>query len=184
MKLKRSDPNYYREYRKKNLAHLKAYYKNWAVQNQAIIKKHRKKHRDENLEREVVKQADYYNKNKKSIVSKQVIRCKIRRKTDIQYKIECNLRSHLRRSRLGNRPSLKLIGCTITQFISHIESQFKPGMTWENHGHKTWHLDHIKPISTFDLTDISQQRECFHFSNLRPLWASENFRRPKIRRKK
>lgn len=54
----------------------------------------------------------------------------------------------------------------------HLESQFEPGMTWENR--RKWHIDHIIPCAAFDLTDTEQQRACFHYTNLRPLWASEN----------
>jgi hypothetical protein len=65
-----------------------------------------------------------------------------------------------------------LVGCTIEELWIHLEKQFKPGMTKENHG--KWHVDHIKPCSSFDLTKASEQRECFHYTNLQPLWASEN----------
>ena len=56
--------------------------------------------------------------------------------------------------------------------MGYIESKFKEGMTWENYG--TWHLDHIYPCSKFDLTKEEEQRICFHYSNLQPLWASQN----------
>ena len=45
-------------------------------------------------------------------------------------------------------------------------------MTWDNHGE--WHIDHIKPCASFDLTDADQQRECFNYTNLQPLWAKDN----------
>jgi hypothetical protein len=54
--------------------------------------------------------------------------------------------------------------------------RFRPGMTWENYG-PVWHVDHIKPCAKFDLTDPDQQRACFHFSNLQPLFADENLRK-------
>lgn len=68
--------------------------------------------------------------------------------------------------------TMALVGCSREQLVAHIESQFKRGMTWENRS--AWHLDHIRPISSFDLLDPEQQRECFHFSNLQPLWRQEN----------
>jgi hypothetical protein len=55
---------------------------------------------------------------------------------------------------------------------AHLEHQFKDGMTWDNHGE--WHIDHIKPCVQFDLTDPEQQKECFHYTNMQPLWAFEN----------
>jgi hypothetical protein len=52
-------------------------------------------------------------------------------------------------------------------------------MSWDNYGIAGWHIDHIKPCCTFDLTDLEQQKQCFHYTNLRPLWAKDNLRRPK-----
>ena len=72
-----------------------------------------------------------------------------------------------------------LIGCEVDYLMYHIQEQFTKGMTWDNHGRgwygkKEWHIDHIKPCSLFDLTDPDQQRECFNFTNLQPLWAEDN----------
>ena len=53
-----------------------------------------------------------------------------------------------------------------------IESQFVDGMSWDNHGE--WHIDHIRPCASFDLTDPEQQKECFNYKNLQPLWAKDN----------
>ncbi len=70
----------------------------------------------------------------------------------------------------------ELLGCSIPELKVHLERQFRPGMTWENYG-PVWHVDHIKACAKFDLTDPAQQRECFHFSNLQPLFAIENFQK-------
>jgi hypothetical protein len=59
----------------------------------------------------------------------------------------------------------------------HLESKFQPGMTWENHGRNGWHIDHIKPLCSFDLTDLMQLRQACHYTNLQPLWAKENLRK-------
>lgn len=69
--------------------------------------------------------------------------------------------------------TLDLLGCEVEHLNQHLESLFKPGMTWENHG-PVWHIDHIKPCAAFDLTDPDQQRACFHWTNLQPLFATEN----------
>ena len=71
--------------------------------------------------------------------------------------------------------TMDLIGCTRAQLMSHIESKFQSGMTWQNYGQ--WHVDHIKPCASFDLSQPEQQRECFHFSNLQPLWAADNLQK-------
>lgn len=66
----------------------------------------------------------------------------------------------------------ELLGCSWKDFLAHLEKQFLPGMSWANRNR--WHLDHIKPCCAFDLTCPQEQRRCFHYSNLRPLWAREN----------
>lgn len=69
---------------------------------------------------------------------------------------------------------IKDLGCTVDQLKKHLESQFKPGMTWNNHTLKGWHIDHIKPLSSFDLSDREQFLQAVHYTNLQPLWAHEN----------
>lgn len=75
--------------------------------------------------------------------------------------------------------TVDLIGCDIPTLRKHIEDQFEPWMTWENWGLNTWHIDHIRPIASFDLSDPEQKMQCFHYRNLQPLSASENFKKSK-----
>ena len=67
----------------------------------------------------------------------------------------------------------ELVGCTLAELREHIERQFRRGMSWANYGAK-WQIDHIIPCKSFDLSDPSQQRACFHFTNLRPLGCKQN----------
>ena len=73
--------------------------------------------------------------------------------------------------------TLELIGCTVTELRQYLEVQFTDGMTWKNYGRHGWHVDHIRPCASFDLTDPEQQRQCFHYTNLQPLWAVDNIRK-------
>ena len=66
----------------------------------------------------------------------------------------------------------QMIGCTTKQLMEHIEAQFTDGMNWGNYG--KWHIDHLRPCASFDLTDQLEAEQCFHYSNLRPLWSSDN----------
>lgn len=79
----------------------------------------------------------------------------------------------------GNRAAktMELIGCSVNQLKEHIEAQWDEGMSWENWSLAGWHIDHIRPCASFDLTDPEQQRQCFHYSNLQPLWAADNIRK-------
>ena len=70
---------------------------------------------------------------------------------------------------------MKLVGCNSKELKEHLESQFIEGMNWNNYGE--WHVDHIKPCAAFDLSDPIQQKECFNYTNLQPLWAKDNIRK-------
>ncbi len=70
--------------------------------------------------------------------------------------------------------TLALLGCTIPELRARLEGLFAPGMSWDNYGPRTWHIDHVKPCAKFDLTQPDQQRACFHYTNLQPLWAEDN----------
>ena len=81
------------------------------------------------------------------------------------------LREHLANKSNG---TFKLLGCDIDFFIKYIETKFEEGMTWENYGRNGWHIDHIIPCASFDLTKIENQQKCFHYTNLQPLWWFDN----------
>ena len=70
--------------------------------------------------------------------------------------------------------TLELLGCSIEEFKSHLESQFKDGMSWDNRGYYGWHIDHIIPCASFDLSNPAHQRACFNWRNLQPMWRLEN----------
>lgn len=91
-----------------------------------------------------------------------------------------NMRSRLKRwtTNLGSRDRMEeIVGCTKEQLRSHIEKQFKPGMTWENYERYGWHLDHIIPLSNFDPNNFDDIKKANHYTNLQPLWAEENLKK-------
>jgi hypothetical protein len=101
-----------------------------------------------------------------------------RRASDSRFRATENLRRRVRevlKEAPKSQKTLKLFGCSPSFLRGHLTGLFKPGMTWENYGQ--WHIDHIKPCAAFDLRDPEQQKQCFHFSNLQPLWADENQRK-------
>lgn len=108
-----------------------------------------------------------------------------RYREDVKYKILSLLRCRMSISikAFGNSKkaykTTELVGCTISELKKHIESLWQEGMSWNNYTLNGWHIDHIRPCSTFDLTDPEQQKQCFHYTNLRPLWAKDNLTRPK-----
>ena len=96
---------------------------------------------------------------------------------DLAFKLKTGLRSRMSRAIKTNAKAgsaVRDLGCTIPELKAHLEAQFQPGMTWDNWSLKGWHIDHIKPLTSFDLTDREQFLQACHYTNLQPLWASEN----------
>ena len=85
--------------------------------------------------------------------------------------LRARFRKAVRRSqRTGS--AVRDLGCSIPEFQAHISVQFQPGMSWENWG--DWHLDHKRPLASFDLTDPEQVKLACHYTNYQPLWAVDN----------
>jgi hypothetical protein len=138
------------------------------------IQKYRKKHKNKLLSYG----KEYRKKNRKKITEYE----KNRILTDENFKIRKLMRSIVIRAikRVSNNntkysSTITQIGCDDQFFKQHIENQFKRGMSWTNHG--KWHIDHIKPCASFDLTDPEQQKLCNHYSNLQPLWKKDNLKK-------
>lgn len=123
----------------------------------------------------------YYEKHKDKIIKCKIIsnnkRRKVRKQNDPAYKMQCNLRRRMLLAVNGKRKmssTFDLIGCTPEFLKDYLKSKFSTGMSWDNYGYEGWHIDHILPCSSFDLTDPEQQKKCFHYTNLQPLWAKDN----------
>lgn len=105
------------------------------------------------------------------------IRRKLMRHENAFARISRNLRDKVRLG-LWRKPgfAISLSGCTTEQLRAHLERQFCARMSWANYG-TAWHIDHIIPCSAFDMTNPAHQAQCFHFTNLRPMWARANLRK-------
>ena len=118
--------------------------------------------------RELYKTGDYKNYNKKYAQKK--------RATDVNYKLKSNTSSRIRKLiNKGGIKTLNVIGCSIEELKKYLEAKFLEGMNWSNYGLKGWHIDHIKPCSSFDLTNEDELKKCFHYTNLQPLWCTDNW---------
>ena len=158
---------YYKEYRLNNKEKIKKYH----LDNKEKIKKYWKEYWLNNKEKRSEQIKQYRLNNREKINNRK----KNRYRTDPNFKIADCLRRRLNHAIKGtskSKATLTLLGCTIEQLWVHLEKQFQPWMTRANHG--TWHVDHIRPCASFDLTDPKQQAECFHYTNLQPLWAHQN----------
>lgn len=103
-----------------------------------------------------------------------------RKKTDVCFRLAGNLRSRLNdavKNEWKTGSAVRDLGCTIPELKAHLERLFQPGMSWDNYGPKGWHIDHVKPLAKFDLTDPRQLRAACHYTNLQPLWAEDNLKK-------
>jgi len=140
------------------------------------INNHSKNEYYKDLEYSKSRSKEYYLKNRNIIFEKEKERCK----NDISFKIKKNVRRRILLAIHRNSKSdrtIKLLGISTNKYRFYLESKFQDGMTWENYGVHGWHIDHIIPCSTFDLSKPKQQKECFHYTNTQPLWAEENLKK-------
>lgn len=101
-------------------------------------------------------------------------RISLKLKTDPIFRRQHNLRRKMRTFiRRKQAPFDKIIGCTSAELRAWIQAKWKDGMSWENYG-KFWVIDHVKPTSSFDLSDDAQIKVAFHYTNLQPLTPDEN----------
>jgi hypothetical protein len=124
----------------------------------------------------------YRKKNQEKINEYQRSYYKEKYGKNIRYTIIRQIRSRFRdalKTRRIHGSAVKNLGCTIEELIIHLESQFQNGMNWENHKLHGWHIDHIKPISAFDLSNPKDVAQACHYTNLQPLWANENLTKGK-----
>jgi len=130
--------------------------KEWRENNKEHLKKYKQKNKRRDVDRQIERYKTEPNFRLRMLLRRRIADCIMRRKMSRIY------------------PSMELLGTDIDTAREHIEKQFKEGMTWDNHGHYGWHIDHIIPCSSFDLTDPEQQKKCFHYTNLQPLRWREN----------
>ena len=165
----------------------------WRQNNPKQDKKIHDKWKKDNIEKVRKNSLKYYyryreERNKYSKQYRQKHKDKIRVKNreyttkkyyeNINFRLSVILRGRLWKAITRNSKqssALTLLGCTIDELKSYLERRFTKGMTWKNYG--KWHIDHIKPCCSFDLTNFEQQKLCFHYSNLQPLWAKDNIRK-------
>lgn len=164
--------------------------KSYKLQYKKQIKLYMKKYRI--LKKDEIKKQrhEYFLKNKKRIYKRESIYKKTwrpkyrknREQVDIQFRLLNVLRKRmwsLLRYNSKSASTKDLLGCSVKECKEHLEKQFNPGMSWKNHGHgkDKWNIDHIRPCSSFDLTKEEEQRKCFHYTNLQPLWEIDNIKK-------
>jgi hypothetical protein len=98
----------------------------------------------------------------------------------LAHALRCRMRLFLKKNKTDKAGSAVCdLGCSVGQFKSYLESKLEPWMTWDNYGRlsknrKTWNIDHIQPLTNFDLSDREQFKVACHYTNLQPMSAYEN----------
>lgn len=119
--------------------------------------------------------AEYYKLNRTEIIARVIDYDQKRIKADLDYKLKRYLRSRLYNALKGNYKSgsaVSDLGCSIEFLKQHLEAQFTTGMNWDNYG--SWHIDHIEPLTAFNLSDRCDLLKVCNYTNLQPLWAEDN----------
>lgn len=129
---------------------------------------------EKNRERNRMVAREHYNKNREKIRFRCNRYRRVRNKKDVNYALLLRLRTRTNAFLKGRKSfsTMQLVGCSLDELKSHLKSLFKPGMSWNNRSE--WHIDHKLPCASFDLTEPEQQKRCFHYTNLQPLWWWEN----------
>jgi len=179
---------YMKKYRKEHLEKLLQYDREQYIKNRdkeiEYAKEYRETHKEEmrakrfadyeiNKEK-LLKRHREWSKNNREKINTYVVN---KRTEDVNFRLTGSLRNRVRKAVKGinkSKSTMELIGCSIDFLKSYLEKSFKPGMTWENYTYRGWHIDHIIPCSSFDLSKPEEQRKCFNYINLQPMWREDN----------
>lgn len=169
-----------REHYRKNVAAIRRKHAEYYWKNRAKINAVEKIRYGKNRILIAKKAATRWRENKANMYPRYLAWRRQKRATDPTFVIRCNLSTRIydilkKRRCSKSRSTIQLLGCTIPDLVKHLQEKFIEGMSWENYG--KWHVDHIKPCAAFRLSDPEEQRKCFHYLNLQPLWAADNLRK-------
>ena len=169
-----------RAYREENKEAISVQKRTHYEQNKDVVLEKNREYYNENKETISVQHHEYYNENKEKLIQNGVNYRRIRLAEDPLFRLIHNMRTRVNHAIKANsgekaEKTMELLGCSVQHVRDHLESQFTEGMTWETQGE--WHVDHIRPCASFDLEDPEEQKKCFHWTNLQPLWALDNLRK-------
>lgn len=167
---RRNNPEKHSEQRKK-----------WRGKNKDLIAAQKKRDYEKHKEKRVETNKEWQKRNREKLNKLSGENHKRYRKENPCYKImtasRCRINAVLRYKTTKSAKTIELMGCSSEKLKEHLEGLFQPGMNWDNHGHTGWHIDHIIPCASFDLTKPEEQKKCFHYTNLQPLWWHQNLKK-------
>ena len=166
-----------REYRQENKEKIAAYSREYKQENKEEIAAQKRKHYQEHREEFAAYNRKYGQEHKEEIAAQN----RKRYRSDPAYAMSKRLRARMyaavKAAGLDKKcdSSSELLGISPQGLKEWLEAQFTEGMTWENRS--DWHVDHIIPCTAFDMTVETNQRICFWYKNLQPMWAEENLQK-------
>ena len=184
-----------KKYRETNKEKIEAYHKEWRDKNRdRLNEQQRQKYREnpdafkERKERYVSSHLEQVKEARKRYKNENRQKCtdyeRTKKQTDPIYRFRtsftCLISGYLRKKNYkGGKKTWEIVGCDFETFLEYIKSRFEDGMTMENYGHGEgkWNIDHIIPICTARTDEDIEKLN--HYSNLRPMWASDNYKRPR-----
>lgn len=177
--------NYNKEYWQRTKEEQSAKNKKWKMENPERVKECMKEWLIKNKDYKASKDREYrlanlekYRENTREWKRKQYALLKEKADDDfLKLKLQNNIGRRIREI-LGQKKSERCeyyVGCSLKDLRSHLETTFCEGMTWDNYG--KWHVDHIFPCASFDMSNEIERRACFHYTNLQALWASDNVKK-------
>lgn len=181
-RLRQAICEYARKYRRQNAAQISERCRQKYAQNPESVRAKNRKSAKKNRAKNTLREKHWRAINKDKVRKYNLRHVTKKRAADTAFRLQMIVRTRIHtalQKSLAKKQcrTLALVGCTGTELKQWLESKFSKGMTWENQGQRGWHIDHIIPLSAFDLNDPKQQRAAFHYSNLQPLWAVDNIRK-------
>lgn len=183
-----------REYAENNKEKIRNKQIKYQQNNKEKIKEQRREYRKNNKEAFNIRHKIWRESNKEKVRLKSNLWSKNNRdkinkshkskiSNNVNFKLAHNLRARLKQAIKKNQKTgsaVKDLGCSIQKLKEYLESQFHNNrhtgdeMTWNNYGFEGWHIDHIKPLASFNLSNREQFLEACHYTNLQPLWVEDH----------
>ena len=170
-------------YQQENKEAIAEYHKAYQQDNKEELAEYKKTYYEGNKEAILEQKKAYYQKNKESIAKYNKVYMRDLRRNDPTVRLLGNMRNGMYlclKGKIKKSHTLDYVGKNSEELMAYLEVKFTKGMTRENYGE--WHLDHIRPLSSFgfDEHEVGSQEfekllyKAWNFKNLQPLWAKDN----------
>lgn len=172
--IKDKQVEYNKKYRVENKNKIAKKKEKYVAKNKEAIAVQKKIWYEKNKQRILEEKKTYYEENKEKIIAREQMYLKNSITAQIRKKLRSRFYQAVKKGYKAGS-AVRDLGCSVEELKIYLENKFQPGMTWNNYGE--WHIDHIIPLSSFNLTDREQVKMACHYTNLQPLWAEDNLKK-------